>query len=107
LQAINTKALLLPADDIILISLMEVRMSDVLIRNLDDEVVSRLKSQAKHAGQSVNTFLKIVLTKEAMRTPRSEVVKELAELRATSRTAPDTLSTDILRDLRDGKEQRF
>ena len=87
-------------------------MSDVLIRNLDENVIIRLIEQAKHAGQSLNMLLKIVLTKEAMRAPRRDVAQELANLRAlptrvTSTGATQPSSVDILRGLRDGEDQRI
>ncbi len=82
-------------------------MSDVLIRNLDENVVIRLKERARDVGQSVNTFLRIVLTNEAMRAPRHEVAVELERLRATSTRDTHASSTDILRKLRDGTDQRI
>jgi plasmid stability protein len=48
-------------------------MGQVLVRNLDDDVISRLKQRAEVAGLSLEQFLRDVLTMSAPLTPDEKV----------------------------------
>ena len=48
-------------------------MSQVLIRNLDDEIIARLKQRAGLAGVSLEQFLRELLTGAAPLTPDEKV----------------------------------
>lgn len=77
-------------------------MQDVRIRNLNDDVVRELKSQAKRLGKDWQGFLHDALTEAALR-PRRELAAELKEFREELRVEygemPD--STPLIREERD------
>ena len=77
-------------------------MAQLIIRNLDEDVVLRLKARAAQRGQSLEQSLRDLLS-EAARPGREAVLKRADQIRARSRPAgpeaPDTVS--MLRRLRD------
>jgi plasmid stability protein len=79
-------------------------MAQVLVRNLDDEVVERLRERAQRKGRSLETELREVLT-EASRPRLAEALAALDALRARSRPwrpgEPD--STAMIREDRDSR----
>lgn len=77
-------------------------MAQVVIRNLDDDVVERLKARAADEKKSLEQKLRDVLT-EAAKPSRAEVVAELARCRAMSPPLPPgaPLAEDIIREMRD------
>lgn len=56
-------------------------MAQVLVRNLDDDVVERLKSRAAKAGRSLEAELRKIVT-EAARPSKAEALARLADIRA-------------------------
>ena len=56
-------------------------MGQVLIRNLDDEVIARLKARAAEQQTSFEQSLREILT-EAARPSRAELLAELERIRA-------------------------
>ncbi|HMQ57515.1 MAG TPA: hypothetical protein PKE65_03100 [Rhizobiaceae bacterium] len=48
-------------------------MGQILIRNLDDDVISRLKTKAELAGKSLEQSLRDLLTQHAPLTPQERV----------------------------------
>ena len=77
-------------------------MSDILIRNLDEETVRRLKERAKAKGVSVNETAREAIAAYVKPT-REELVKELDRIRGMS---PYSVvdSTDLIREDRDNDE---
>ena len=55
-------------------------MAHVLIRNVDDRVVERLKARAQRNGVSLETELRDILQREAMPQSTAEVRSILGEL---------------------------
>ena len=62
-------------------------MAQVVIRNIDDDVVERLKARAAAEKKSLEQKLRDVLT-DAVRPSRAEVIEELRRLRETSPPLP-------------------
>lgn len=77
-------------------------MSEVRVRNLDENVVAELKARARRAGISLEATLREILRQEAFR-PRRELASKLekfhAELEAKHGLLPD--STPGIREERD------
>jgi len=59
-------------------------MAQVLIRNLENDVVARLKRNAEARALSLEAYLRIVLT-EASRPSRDELLVEIEAIRRRSR----------------------
>lgn len=79
-------------------------MAQVVIRNLDDGVVERLKARAAAEKKSLEQKLRDVLT-EAAKPSRAEVVEELRRIRALSPPLPPgaPLAEDLIREDRDSR----
>lgn len=77
-------------------------MSDILIRNLDEETVRRLKERAKAKGVSVNETAREAIAAYVKPT-REELVKEFDRIRGMSPYS-DVDSTDLIREDRDNDE---
>jgi plasmid stability protein len=74
-------------------------MAQILVRNLDDAVVDRLKLRAQAKGTSLEQEARTILT-EASQMTRAEVAKRLEEFRA--RQKPNkTRAADLIREDRD------
>ena len=75
-------------------------MGQVLIRNLDDAVVSRLKNKAEEAEKSLEQYLRELLTRESQAMPKEDFLALAKHLRAQTKTGgPDP--TDLIREDRD------
>ncbi len=79
-------------------------MAQVVIRNIDDAVIERLRERAKAKRQSLEQTLRDALT-EAARPSRAEVLEKLARIRAMSPPPkPGTpLAEDFVREDRDSR----
>ena len=77
-------------------------MSDILIRNLDEDTVRRLKAKAKANGASVNETIQEAIAAYVKPT-RDELVKELDRIRGMSPYS-DVDSTGLIRADRDNDE---
>jgi len=79
-------------------------MAQVVVRNLDDNVVERLKARAAAENKSLEQKLRDVLT-EAAKPSRAELVAELARCRAMSPPLPPgaPLAEDLIREDRDSR----
>jgi len=75
-------------------------MAQVLIRNLDDAVVQRLKDRASARGWSLEQELRTILT-GAARMDEEEFLRRAAELRAQQGDRPQTDSANLIREDRD------
>ena len=77
-------------------------MGQVLVRNLDDAVIARLKDQAQARGTSLEQRIRDVLAGAAA-PDRAETLAALDRIRAMSpATSPD--STPLIREDRDNDE---
>lgn len=79
-------------------------MAQVLIRNLDDETVARLKRKAERAGLSLEAFLRQLLTGDAP--SRADAIDKIEALRKTVRPPQpgEPLAEDIVRDMRQSRD---
>lgn len=75
-------------------------MAQVLVRNLDDQVVERLRQRAKAEGKSLEQALRDLLT-EAARPDREEILAEMDRIRAMTPAVPQTDSAELIREDRD------
>ena len=79
-------------------------MAQVVIRNIDDDVVERLKARAAAEKKSLEQKLRDVLT-EAAKPSRAEVIEELRRIRERSPPLPPgaPLAEDLIREDRDNR----
>lgn len=77
-------------------------MAEVVIRNIDDDVVERLRTRATAEKKSLEQKLRDVLA-DAAKPTRPEVLAELARCRGLSPSLPpgSPLVEDIIREIRD------
>ncbi len=83
-------------------------MANVTIRNLDDQVVARLKERAKANNRSLEAELREILTREAKTMVRSagsmtrqELIALAKHIAAMTPDVPQTDSTELIREDRD------
>jgi len=79
-------------------------MAQVVIRNLDDDVVERLKARAAAEKKSLEQTLRDVLT-EAAKPSRADLLAELDRIRAMTPPHPpgSPLAEDLIREGRDNR----
>jgi plasmid stability protein len=75
-------------------------MAQVLVRNLPDDVVARLKARAARARHSLEQELRCILI-DAARPGRDEVLADMDRIRAMTPRVPQTDSTELIREDRD------
>jgi plasmid stability protein len=76
-------------------------MAQILVRQLDPEVVERLKVHARENGRSLEAEVRAVLRDIADRRTRTESAKAAAALRAELASRPATDSVALIREDRD------
>ncbi len=76
-------------------------MANLTIRNLDDEVVAKLKAQAKAHHRSLEAELRVLLSEAAARPSREEFLKAADRIAAMTPDVEQTDSTEIIREFRD------
>jgi antitoxin FitA len=77
-------------------------MGQILVRNLDDSVIERLKQRALKADKSLEQTVRDLLT-EAAKPSKEELWAEIDRLRESA--GPVTLdATDLIREDRDNDE---
>jgi antitoxin FitA len=76
-------------------------MGQILVRNLEDAVIERLKARALKADKSLEQTVRDILA-EAAKPNREEILAEMDRLRA--QIGPVTLdATDLIREDRDSR----
>jgi plasmid stability protein len=75
-------------------------MGQVLIRNVDDAVLTALRERAAARGLSLEAELRDVLTRAAGH-PRAELIAEFAAVRAMTPKGRRRLAEDLVREGRD------
>ena len=75
-------------------------MAQVLVRNLPDDVVARLKARAARSRHSLEQELRLILI-DAARAGREEVLAEMDRIRAMTPNVPQTDSAELIREDRD------
>ena len=76
-------------------------MANLTIRNLDDEVVTKLKARAKAHHRSLEAELRVLLSEAAARPSREEFLKVADRIAAMTPDVKQTDSTKIIREFRD------
>ena len=79
-------------------------MTDVRVRNLDDNVVAQLKDRARMNGRSLENEIREALTELATRS-RREIVERTAQLRASIKAESGVL-TDSAPFIREERDRR-
>lgn len=77
-------------------------MAQVIIRNIDDQVLERLKQRASERKVSLEQSLRDILA-EAARPSREERIQRLREIRAMTPPGPRTSGADLIREDRDSR----
>ena len=76
-------------------------MASVTIRNLDDDVVAKLKARAKANNRSLEAELRQLLNNAARQAEREEFIAAARRIRAMTPDVPQTDSVELLRELRE------
>lgn len=76
-------------------------MAQVIIRNLDDDVVSRLKAKAELHGRSLEQELRDILTRAAPLSPEEKLAVADRVRAMTPKHVEQTDSTLLIREWRD------
>jgi len=76
-------------------------MTDLLVRDMDPNVVKRLKGLAKAHRRSLQAEVRAILEDEAARGDRQAWTTWLDEFRASAGSPVDTDAVDLLRESRD------
>ncbi len=76
-------------------------MANLTIRNVDDEVVERLKKKAKDNGRSLEAELRELLKQAAKRKSPEELLAIADRIAAMTPDVPQTDSAELLREDRD------
>jgi antitoxin FitA len=82
-------------------------MGQLLVRNLDDDVIERLKAKAVERGTSLEQLARDTLTEAARRQERLAWVAEMDALRAQTTYDPAWNSTEEIRKARDELDRRL
>jgi plasmid stability protein len=77
-------------------------MAQVIVRNLDDRVVARLKRRAKARGRRLEQELREILA-EAAKPSRAELLTEIDRIRAMTPPGRRIDSTALIREDRDSR----
>ncbi len=76
-------------------------MANVTIRNLDEEVIARLKVRAKANNRSLEVELREILTRASESMTRQELRALAKRIAARTANVPQTDSTELIREDRD------
>jgi plasmid stability protein len=76
-------------------------MAQVIVRNLDEGVVKRLKARAKKKGRSLEAEIRDILERESRPKSRSEFKRRLEEFHKKIGNRRHTDSVELLREERD------
>lgn len=77
-------------------------MGQILVRNLDDRIIDRLKQRARRENTSLEQSVRRILT-EAAKPSREQVVAEIDALRKRIGPVPGD-STGFIREHRDNED---
>ncbi len=76
-------------------------MGQVIVRNLDDDVIDRLRARAVRNGHSLEQELRNVLAAAVRHS--DHLAEELARIRSLTPPGPRPLAEDLIRE---GREER-
>lgn len=75
-------------------------MAQILVRDMDDKVVDRLKSRAAEHRRTLQAEVKVIL-EEAARLDRAAARRLAEQIRSRTAGRQTSDSTDLVRELRD------
>jgi antitoxin FitA len=78
-------------------------MAQILVRDLDERVVKRLKARAERHGRSLQGEVKAILEREATRKSAGDRLKIIAEARALLKGRTFSDSAELIREDRDSR----
>lgn len=79
-------------------------MAEIMVRNIEEDVLERLKQKARENQRSLSAEIRAALSMHAYRMTRREFARKLDAIRAmTPKDVPQTDSTEIIRRDRDGR----
>ena len=78
-------------------------MAQLIVRNLDDELVARLKQRAAEHGRSAEAEHREILRQALIEEPRRSFWELAEQVRALTAGRPQTPAEDLLRE---GREER-
>lgn len=81
-------------------------MATLTIRNLDDEVVAKLKARAQSRNRSLEAEVRMLLSEAVSRPSREEFGELAARIRAMTPRVEQTDSTLLIREDRDSNHGR-
>ncbi len=81
-------------------------MANLTIRNLDDEVVAKLKARAKAHHRSLEAELREILSVTVGRQTREDFLARADRIAAMTPDVEQTDSTEIIREFRDSDHGR-
>lgn len=79
-------------------------MSELKLRNLDPDLVARLKRRAHENDRSPEAELRHILKTEAYRETKQELRESLRQIAERTGGTPQTDSTDLIREDRDSRD---
>jgi hypothetical protein len=82
-------------------------MGQILVRNLDDDIIERLKAKATDRGTSLEQFVRDALAEAAGRVDRAAWLARLDALRAGAAADPGWSASAEIRAARDALAQRL
>jgi len=77
-------------------------MGQILVRNLDDSLITQLKSRAARNGKSLEQTVREIIA-EAVRPSREEAWAEIDRIRGMSKKS-NVNSVTLIREFRDGDD---
>jgi plasmid stability protein len=84
-------------------------MATLTVRNLDDEIVCRLRIRAAEQGRSAEAEHRAILHSTLIGSgpslARQQIIERLAEFRRRTAGRASTSAADLLRESRDGRMQ--
>jgi plasmid stability protein len=80
-------------------------MASMVIRNIPDDVLDRLKEQARLAGKSTEQFAREALAEKA-KPSREELIRRMDELRARSKPVDLETTLRLMEEARNERDAR-
>lgn len=80
-------------------------MASMVIRNIPDDLMARVKEAAKREGKSAEQIAREALA-EKMKPSREEIIRRMDEIRARSKPVDAETMVRIMREARDERDAR-
>lgn len=80
-------------------------MASMVIRNIPDDVMERLKSRARAAGKSTEQLAREAITEKG-EASRAELIREAEQIRSRSKPVDMATAIRIMEEARDERDER-